>query len=158
MKRVARWKLICTSQVFAMVSACAAPSSTPPVSSAETPRRMSSNPNDVRTLTEFLANDQHIVRLWGQYQAIAYPKGFGVPSGTVNRNRARIELSDGEFIYVGGLHARPPEELAGFDGRSVCITGTARAIMSHQQQTVMAPAIEDIVEIVAAKSGSRASP
>jgi hypothetical protein len=99
---------------------------------------------DVRTLKDFIACDGQVVRACGLYRAIPYPRG---KAPNAPRDRARIELDGGGQVFVGGLGARPQAELARFDGHTVCVTGTAYAVMRHEQQTAMASSIEEITQI-----------
>jgi hypothetical protein len=93
----------------------------------------------------------------GRYLAIPRPVK-GMTNETGSKDRAVLELDDGARVYLEPLDSprsvRPADERDSFDGRRVRVRGVLHVRMPSEGQSLIAPCITGIEDVVEEASKS----
>lgn len=107
-------------------------------------------PPVVERLDDLVALDGQPVTACGRYRAIPEPRK-GPPAAGAPRDRAVLELSDGEEVFIEPMNfpaaLRPADERERFDGKRVCVSGIARKVMPSLGESLIDPCIEQVSDI-----------
>ncbi len=111
---------------------------------------MQNDTDQVMTRADLDRFDRRRVTVVGVYRAITQPIK-GAHQRDAEKDRAVLQLDDGTEIFLEPLDSlqsrRAAAETREFDGKRVCVEGTAHALMPARGESLVAPCLVEVTSI-----------